>query len=140
MNRKTARPDDSTERTTSAKAPAASERRTRSAAAGPTPAAKPGTERARDEQRVSGGPRYGGGPWSEADARGDRRFGKARNDDANPSELARGSAADTYAKLPGGIADANLAVDAGAAEREVERGGPRAPTGRGTRSHKVKAR
>jgi hypothetical protein len=50
-------------------------------------AQKSGTERARDERR-EGGPRYGGGAWPVADERGDRRFGHARNDDANPSELA----------------------------------------------------
>lgn len=50
-----------------------------------------GSERARDEQRQEGGPRYGGGPWEVADERGaDERFGHARNDDANPSELTAG--------------------------------------------------
>jgi hypothetical protein len=48
----------------------------------------PGTERARDEQRESETARYGGGPWQAADERGDRRFGHARTDDADPSELA----------------------------------------------------
>ena len=47
-----------------------------------------GTERARDEQRTTGGPRYGGQPWGVADERGTQRFGHARNDDADPSELA----------------------------------------------------
>ena len=43
---------------------------------------RPGTERARDEQRDDPTPRYGGGPWSIADERGDARFGHARNDAA----------------------------------------------------------
>lgn len=51
-----------------------------------------GTERARDEQRDSETARYGGGPWQTADERDARRFGHARNDDADPSELAPGEA------------------------------------------------
>src|SRR5690349_3382792 len=50
------------------------------------PADKPG-ERHRDEQREGGGPRYAGRDWDVADERGDKRFGVARTDDANPSEL-----------------------------------------------------
>ncbi len=49
-----------------------------------------GTERGRDEQRDNKTARYGGGPWQTADERGARRFGHARNDDADPSELAPG--------------------------------------------------
>ena len=49
-----------------------------------------GTERARDEQRDAPTARYGGGPWQVADERGDQRFGHARTDDADPSELAPG--------------------------------------------------
>ncbi|MBA3820751.1 MAG: hypothetical protein H0X17_17805 [Deltaproteobacteria bacterium] len=48
-----------------------------------------GSERARDEQRADGGPRYGGKGWDVADERGDQRFGVARNDDSDPSELDR---------------------------------------------------
>ena len=48
-----------------------------------------GSERARDEQREEGGPRYGGESWQVADERGDNRFGKARNDDADPLELVK---------------------------------------------------
>lgn len=51
------------------------------------PQAKDGSERARDEERTDGGPRYGGREWDIADERGDKRFGVARVDDANPSEL-----------------------------------------------------
>jgi len=51
------------------------------------PSQPTGSERARDEQRAEGGPRYGGEAWRVADARGDNRFGKARNDDADPLEL-----------------------------------------------------
>jgi len=53
------------------------------------PSERNGSERGRDEQRVSGGPRYGGEDWKVADERGDNRFGKARNDDAEPSEVVR---------------------------------------------------
>ncbi len=50
-----------------------------------------GSERSRDEQRQDGGPRYGGGPWEVADERGaNERFGHARNDDADPSEVTAG--------------------------------------------------
>ncbi len=49
-----------------------------------------GSERHRDEQRTDGGPRYGGEAWKVADERGDNRFGHARNDDADPSELKPG--------------------------------------------------
>src|ERR1041384_1045567 len=48
----------------------------------------PGSERERDEGRDDAGPQYGGGSWEQADQRGDARFGHARNDDADPSELA----------------------------------------------------
>ena len=48
---------------------------------------EPGSERARDEQRVDGGPRYGGEPWKVADERGEHRFGHARNDDADLAEV-----------------------------------------------------
>lgn len=47
-------------------------------------------ERARDEQRAGGGPRYGGEGWDAADQRKpEERFGHARNDDADPLELAK---------------------------------------------------
>jgi hypothetical protein len=46
-----------------------------------------GSERARDEQRDDRGPAYGGKEWEVADERGDKRFGHARVDEANPSEL-----------------------------------------------------
>lgn len=47
-----------------------------------------GSERGRDEQRTSAGPQYGGEAWKVADDRGaNERFGHARNDDAEPSEI-----------------------------------------------------
>lgn len=78
-------------------------------------------ERARDEARKGGGPRYGGGPWRVADERGDRRFGRARNDDANPSELDRGEAA-------------------GEVAGEIESSGQREGIGRTERPRKPKRR
>jgi hypothetical protein len=79
-------------------------------------------ERARDEARPGGGPRYGGGPWHVADERGDRRFGRARNDDADPSELAPGEAAHDDDEAPT-AADPELAVEEAAGR--IETGGQR---------------
>lgn len=97
----------------------------------------PGTERARDEARTNGGPRYGGGPWRVADERGDQRFGHARNDDADPSELAPGEAQNDDDESPS-AADPELA----AAEEsgEIESGGERAGMGRGERPRKPRFR
>lgn len=96
-----------------------------------------GTERARDEARQGGGPRYGGGAWGVADERGDRRFGHARNDDADPSELAPGQANNDDDESPS-AADPELA----AAEQnaEIESGGQRAGFGRGEEPRKPKSR
>ncbi|HWO23428.1 MAG TPA: hypothetical protein VNO30_32025 [Kofleriaceae bacterium] len=96
-----------------------------------------GTERARDEARQGGGPRYGGGAWSVADERGDRRYGHARNDDADPSELAKGAANNDDDESPS-AADPELA----AAEQnaEIESGGQRAGFGRGEAPRKPKSR
>jgi hypothetical protein len=96
--------------------------------------AKPGTERARDESRHGGGPRYGGGPWRSADERGDRRFGHARVDDADPSELAPGEAGNDDSSPS--AADPELAAAAG----EIESSGQRAGMRRGEKPRKVKAR
>lgn len=99
----------------------------------------PGTERARDEQRDEPTPRYGGGPWSVADERGDARFGHARNDDADPSELAPREADNDDDDSPG-AADPELA--AAEAAGEIESGGQRAGMGRGDqpRKHRSRAR
>jgi hypothetical protein len=100
-------------------------------------ASKPGTERARDEKRPDGGPRYGGGPWEVADERGDRRFGHARNDDADPSELAAREAENDDDESPS-AADPELA--AAEAAGEIESGGQRAGMGRGEKPRELKAR
>jgi hypothetical protein len=87
----------------------------------------PGSERARDEQR-DGGPRYGGGPWELADERApDERFGRARNDDSDPSEVEGGDDADDTSPS---AADPELARAEAAAEIESggEREGMRRPT------------
>jgi hypothetical protein len=96
-----------------------------------------GNERDRDEQRTSHGPQYGGQEWKVADERGDKRFGHARNDDADPSELAAGEANN----------DDNEAVraadpDLAAAEqnREIESGGQQAGMKRGEKPRKDKRR
>ena len=96
-----------------------------------------GTERARDQQRQGGGPRYGGGAWNVADERGDRRFGHARNDDADPSELAPGAADNDDDESPS-AADPELA--AAEANAEIESGGQRAGFGRGEEPRKSKSR
>ncbi len=111
-------------------------------------AVRPG-ERARDEQR-KGGPRYGGGAWKVADERAGRRFGHARNDDADPSELSKGMHSVDDDEWPGD--DASLRTGASGesaviAERvaaadtgEAESGGQRAGFGRGEKPSKPRAR
>jgi hypothetical protein len=96
----------------------------------------PGSERTRDEQRGDAGPQYGGGSWREADRRGDARFGHARNDDADPSELAPREAENDDNDAPN-AADPELA----AAEEtgEIESGGQHAGMGRGEKPRKPKA-
>jgi hypothetical protein len=102
--------------------------------ASPT-AAHPGSERARDEQRDHAGPQYGGGPWQEADERGDNRFGHARNDDADPSELAPREAENDDNDAPS-AADPDLA--AAEEKGEIESGGQREGMGRGEKPRKSK--
>ena len=77
-----------------------------------------GAERARDEQRDTKTARYGGGPWQVADERGAQRFGHARTDDADPSELAPGAAGSDddespRAADPAAAEDANEIVSGG---------------------------
>jgi hypothetical protein len=100
-------------------------------------AAHPGSERERDEQRDDAGPQYGGAAWREADQRGDARFGHARNDDADPSELAPGEAENDDNDAPG-AADPELAAAEQAAE--IESGGQRSGMGRGEKPRKPKAK
>jgi hypothetical protein len=105
----------------------------------PKPAKRPkqSQERVRDEARKDGGPRYGGGPWGVADERGDNRYGHARNDDADPSELARGEADYADDNIPTG-GDPDLAAAEAAAE--IESGGQREGFGRGEKPRKPKDR
>jgi len=118
-----------------------SSKSTRNPAADHAPASiasgRPGTERARDEQREGGGPRYAGGAWQVADERGDLRFGHARTDDADPSELAPGAADNDDDEAPS-AADPELA--AAEAAGEIESGGERAGMGRGEKPRKSKQR
>lgn len=97
----------------------------------------PGTERARDEQRDSKTPRYGGGPWQVADERDDQRFGHARNDDADPSELAPGAAENDDDESPSAV-DPELA--AAEAASEIVSGGEVAGMHRGEKPRKAKPR
>jgi len=90
-------------------------------------ASRPGTERARDEQRDTDSPRYAGGPWRVADERGDRRFGHARTDEAENDDDESPSAADPE------LADAEAAG-------EIESGGERSGMGRGEKPRKSKDR
>jgi hypothetical protein len=103
----------------------------------PTPGQRPGTERARDEQRDVKTPRYAGTSWQVADERGDKRFGHARTDDADPSELAPGAANNDDDESPS-AADPELSAAEGAAE--IESGGARAGMGRGEQPRKGKSR
>lgn len=97
-----------------------------------TPKTPPsGTERARDEQRKAGGPRYGGQPWQAADERGEQRFGHVRNDDANPSELVPASA---------DLGDDDSPTDGDAAEAPGELVGSSEHAGMGRGDHPRTAR
>jgi hypothetical protein len=96
-----------------------------------------GTERHRDEQRTEGGPRYGGQEWKVADERGDNRFGHARNDDADPSELAPGEAQNDDDEAVR-AADPDLAE--AEQNREIESGGDQAGMRRGEKPRKDKQR
>ncbi len=49
-----------------------------------------GSEVAADAARGDDKPKYGGEPWEVAAERGNDRFGKARNDDADRSTLTKG--------------------------------------------------
>ncbi|MDQ3364856.1 MAG: hypothetical protein M3680_05450 [Myxococcota bacterium] len=110
----------------------------------------PGSERARDEQRTDGGPRYGGKGWDIADERGDKRFGVARNDDSDPSELDRPHAAKDDDEWPGH--DASVQTDATGESEDVshrsaatddgtaEVGAPHEGMGRGEKPRKPAAR
>ncbi len=106
-----------------------------------------GSERARDEQRQDGGPRYGGGAWEVADERdAAERFGHARNDDADPSELTAGKHAVDDDEWPGH--DASPQTDAtgeddhatkrasATDEGDTEHGGQREGMGRGEKPRK----
>lgn len=98
----------------------------------------PGTERFRDEQRRHHGPAYGGEGWRKADERGGTRFGKARNDDAEPLEQVKPGDGDNTDDESPAAADPVVADAEGA--REVESGGERAGMGRGETPRKVKSR
>jgi hypothetical protein len=104
-------------------------------------AAGHGSERARDEARHGGGPRYGGEPWSVADKRGEQRFGQARNDDADLSELAPGDTMNDDDELPS-AADPDLAAaeTTGQDSERIESGGQRAGMGHGEEPRKPASR
>lgn len=93
------------------------------------PKSKPGSERFRDEQREARGPTYGGEDWEVADERGDNRFGKARNDDAEPLEQVKAGQGENDDDESPVAADDELADAEG--KGEIESGGERAGMGRG---------
>jgi hypothetical protein len=98
----------------------------------------PGSERARDEAREEGGPRYGGTAWTVADEREpDERFGSARNDDADPLTMVKGDPENDDDESPA-TADPELA--AAEAAGLIESGGQREGFGRGEKPRKTKAR
>ena len=102
-----------------------------------------GSERARDEQREEGGPRYGGESWQVADERGDNRFGKARNDDADPLELVKPGHEDeeVEAKVAAAVDDpADGEPTDGEQVTHTETGGEAAGMGRGEKPRKSKSR
>lgn len=104
----------------------------------PTTKQPPGTERHRDEQREDRGPVYGGEDWEAADERGDNRFGKARNDDAEPLELVKEGQGENDDDESPRAADADLA--AAEEHHEIESGGEHAGIGRGEAPRKPKFR
>ncbi len=115
-----------------------------------------GSERARDERREEGGPRYGGEAWKVADERGDNRFGKARNDDADPLDLGKPGQEDQdiegqkSATAEGQSGEANEETDATSGDLQktaggeqvthTESGGETAGMGRGEKPRKPKSR
>jgi hypothetical protein len=121
------------------------------------PSQPTGSERARDEQRAEGGPRYGGEAWQVADERGDNRFGKARNDDADPLELMKPGQEDeeveaqasapaenqssAEAREEDDVTFADLQKAAGGETLpHIESGGEAAGMGRGEKPRKPKSR
>jgi hypothetical protein len=96
-----------------------------------------GTERHRDEQRTDGGPAYGGEDWKVADERGENRFGHARNDDADPSELKPGESEDDDTQAVS--ADEPEPADA-EQNRSADSSGQQAGMGRGEKPRKDKQR
>ncbi len=97
-----------------------------------------GSERHRDEQREDRGPTYGGEDWDVADERGEDRFGKARNDDADPLELVKQGEGDDDDDESPTVADDEL--DEAEDNAEIESGGERAGMGRGDQPRKPKSR
>ena len=96
-----------------------------------------GTERSRDERREGGGPRYGGQRWQVADERGADRFGHARNDDANPSELAPADADNADDESPTGTDPEHVAA---AVAGEIEGSAEHAGMGHGDHPRAAKSR
>jgi hypothetical protein len=96
-----------------------------------------GTERSRDERRQDGGPRYGGQHWQVADERGARRFGHARNDDADPSELAPADADNKDDASPTGTDPELVAAEVAG---EIEGSAEHAGMGRGERPREARSR
>jgi hypothetical protein len=111
----------------------------------PSTSQRPGTERTRDEQREGGGPRYAGGEWQVADERGEGRYGHARTDDADPSELAPDEAESQHDDSDLlGVAEPDLATAERererAREREIESSGQQAGMRRGEKPRKPTSR
>jgi hypothetical protein len=99
---------------------------------------KPG-ELKRDEEREEGGPRYGGEGWEVAAQREpEERFGKARNDDADPLELIKAGQGDNNDDESPTAADPELAEEE--AQGRIESGGEHEGFGRGEKPRKPKAR
>lgn len=94
-------------------------------------------ERARDEKRDDAGPRYGGGPWQVADERHNLRFGHARNDDADPSELAPADADNADDESPTGVDPELAAVEASG---EIQGSSEHAGMARGDHPRESKSR
>lgn len=96
-----------------------------------------GSERARDEKREDVGPRYGGGAWQAADERRKLRFGHARNDDADPSELASADADNADGESPTGV---DPELEAAEASGEIQGSSEHAGMGHGDHPRESKTR
>lgn len=98
-----------------------------------------GSEVKADAQRDDDKPKYGGEQWDVAAERGDKRFGHARNDDADPSTMTKGAGGGADNNDDEGVRTADPELQAAEQNQEIESGGQRAGMGRGEEPRKPKS-